>query len=131
MRDRIIAAGIAAGRTLAEAEAIVSDPDLVGATGIILTRVPWPTDRLPAEEDAQAILAPYIKAQRLADVRAQATALIQTNLPQPWDVLRHLATPEFIAWADDYLGLVAAELTRLETAIENDQEAIPDWPEVE
>jgi hypothetical protein len=74
---------------------------------------------------------PPTKAQRLADVRAQATAIIQANLPQPWDVLRHLATPEFIAWADDYLGLVAAELTRLETAIETDQEAIPDWPEVE
>jgi hypothetical protein len=70
-------------------------------------------------------------AQRLADVRAQATAIIQANLPQPWDVLRHLASPEFVAWADDYLGLVAAELARLETAIETDQEAIPDWPEVE
>jgi hypothetical protein len=82
--------------------------------------------RLPDPEPT-----PPTKAQRLADVRQQATAIIQTNLPQPWDVLRHLASPEFQAWADDYLELVAAELARLETAIETDQEAIPDWPEVE
>jgi hypothetical protein len=74
---------------------------------------------------------PPTKAQRLADVRAQATALIQANLPQPWEILKDQATPEFIEWADAYLGLVAAELTRLETAIETDQEATPDWPEVE
>jgi hypothetical protein len=93
--------------------------------------VPADLDRLGAVLLPDPEPVPPTKAQRLADVRAQATALIQANLPQPWDVLRHLAAPEFIAWADDYLGLVAAELTRLETAIETDQEPTPDWPEVE
>jgi hypothetical protein len=92
---------------------------------------PAALDRLGAVRLPDPEPIPPTKAQRLADVRAQATAIIQANLPQPWDVLRHLASPEFQAWADDYLGLVAAELARLETAIENDQEAIPDWPEVE
>jgi hypothetical protein len=74
---------------------------------------------------------PPTTAQRLAAVRQQATAIIQVNLPQPWEILKDQATPAFIEWADDYLGLVAAELARLETAIETHQEAIPDWPEVE
>ena len=95
----------------------LADPAFRARLGIV---------RLPDPEPV-----PPTNAQRLADVRQQATALIQANLPQPWDILRHLASPEFIAWADDYLGLVAAELARLETAIETDQEAIPDWPEVE
>jgi hypothetical protein len=102
--------------------------------GTVITA--WPDDLghaptardLPDASEAAAILS---KAQRLAAVRQQATAIIQANMPQPWDVMRHLASPEFQAWADDYLGLVAAELARLETAIENDQEATPDWPEVE
>jgi hypothetical protein len=93
------------------------DPQVRAAFGV--TEVPDPEP------------VPPTKAQRLADVRAQATALIQANLPQPWDVLRHLASPEFQAWADDYLGLVAAELTRLEMAINNDETPLPDWPEVE
>jgi hypothetical protein len=106
--------------------------------GAILRPAAWLETADPADLDRLgAVLlpdpepVPPTKAQRLADVRAQATALIQANLPQPWDTLKFLATPEFIAWADNYLVLVAAELARLETAIETDQEAIPDWPEVE
>jgi len=106
--------------------------------GSILRPAAWLDGADPADLDRLgAVLlpdpepVPPTKAQRLAAVRQEATALIQTNLPQPWDILRHLAAPEFVAWADEYLGLVAAELARLETAIENDQEATPDWPEVE
>jgi hypothetical protein len=114
----------------------------VGAEGVIIDEMRYNDAWLGAASDEQRATlgavrvpdpdpVPPTKAQLLNDVRQQATALIQANLPQPWDVLRHLASPEFQAWADDYLGLVAAELARLETAIENDQEAIPDWPEVE
>jgi len=135
-RDQILAYMAGRGLTLAQAQSAIDRDDVrwgpEGILGWTVADVPAPASRdLPTESEAAAILAPYTKAQRLAAVRQQATAIIQANLPQPWDVLRHLASPEFIAWADDYLGLVAAELTRLETAIETDQEAIPDWPEVE
>jgi hypothetical protein len=126
--DILTAALIQRGHTLAAAETLVGEGIVLRRPSGALVGIEGP---LPTESEAATILAPYTKAERLADVRAQATALIQANLPQPWDVLRHLASPEFQAWADDYLGLVAAELARLETAIETDQEAIRDWPEVE
>jgi len=126
--DILTAALIQRGHTLADAETLVGD-------GIVFRRPSGALvgieGRLPTESEAAAILAPYTKAKHLADVRRQAAEIIRTNLPQPWDALRHLASPEFQAWADDYLGLVAAELARLEWAIETDQEATPDWPEVE
>ena len=126
--DILTAALIQRGRTLAEADTLVGEGIVLRRPSGALVGIEGP---LPTESEAAAILAPYTKAQRLAAVRRQAAEIIRTNLPQPWDVMRHLASPEFQAWADDYLGLVAAELARLETAIGNDQEAIPDWPEVE
>jgi hypothetical protein len=85
----------------------------------------------PSEQEIPSDTSIVVRMRRLNNVRQQATALIQANLPQPWEILKDQATPAFIEWADAYLVLVAAELARLEDAINNDEEAIPDWPEVE
>jgi hypothetical protein len=77
------------------------------------------------------------KAARLAEVRAQAGSCIAANVPAPWDQLRDLASEEFRAWVEAFRELVAAELSRLETAVEAAATVAAvnaitaDWPEVE
>jgi hypothetical protein len=89
---------------------------------------------------------PYVPpaAPTLADLRsaaisrfqAEAAECLRINLPTPWDVLRSVATPEFQAWAEAFMELVAAELARLEAAVAAAVPAaelaaiVADWPEV-
>jgi hypothetical protein len=77
------------------------------------------------------------KARRLAEVRMRAASCIAASVPAPWDSLRDLATDAFRAWVDAFRGQVAAELARLEAAIESAADVtavsaiVADWPEVE
>lgn len=78
-----------------------------------------------------------LKASALEEYQNQAAQCIDEYLPQPWDRLRDVATPEFAEWCAEFLALVATELSRLEAAVaaattEAELEAIvPDWPEVD
>jgi hypothetical protein len=85
----------------------------------------------------EAIPLADLRAAALATVRSAAAGVIAANVPAPWDSLRDLATPEFAAWVDTFRAAVAAELARLETAVEAAADAaalaaiVADWPEVE
>lgn len=87
----------------------------------------------PSAPPALAVL----QAARLDTYRQQAAAVIVANVPAPWDTLRDLATVEYAAWVDAFRAAVAAELSRLETAVEAAGDAaalnaiVADWPEVE
>lgn len=77
------------------------------------------------------------QSRRLAEFRAGAAQAIAASVPAPWDTLRAVATAEYAAWVEDYLALVAAELARLEAAVEGVDgmdgldAIVADWPEVE
>ena len=78
---------------------------------------------------------PELREQALSRYRSEAAGNIAANVPAPWDALQRVATPEFAAWVDDYLGAVAGELARLEAAVALADEAglaaiVADWPEV-
>ena len=76
------------------------------------------------------------QSRRLAEFRAGAAQAIAESVPAPWDSLRDLATLAYAEWVDAFRALVAAELSRLESAVEAaaDVAAVnavaADWPEV-
>ena len=84
----------------------------------------------------EAIPLAELRAAALTGYRTAAAACLAANVPAPWDSLRDLATPEYVAWMDDYRGAVAAELARLEAAVAAAADVaalaaiVADWPEV-
>lgn len=77
------------------------------------------------------------QSRRLAEFRAGAAQAIAESVPAPWDDLRDLATLAYAEWVDAFRALVAAELSRLETAVDAAADVaavdaiVADWPEVE
>jgi hypothetical protein len=77
-----------------------------------------------------------LRSAAISRFQAEAAECLRINLPTPWDVLRSVATPEFQAWAEAFMELVAAELARLEAAVAAAGPAaelaaiVADWPEV-
>ncbi|MFA5635034.1 MAG: hypothetical protein WC977_03925 [Anaerovoracaceae bacterium] len=77
-----------------------------------------------------------IRAEILAQFRAEAGAEISANMPAPWETLIDVASAEYREWAQSYREAVAAELSRLETAIAEAADLATlaaisaQWPEV-
>ncbi len=93
------------------------------------------SEYVPPDPEPETLEA--AQSRRLAEFRAGAAQAIAANVPSPWDTLRAVATAEYAAWVEDYLALVAAELARLEAAVDaavtvdGVNVLAADWPEVE
>ena len=93
------------------------------------------SEYVPPDPEPETLAA--AQSRRLAEFRAGAAQAIAESVPAPWDSLRDLATLAYAEWVDAFRALVAAELSRLETAVESaatvaEVDAVSaDWPEVE
>lgn len=113
--------------TVSAGSDLAAHPDIMALLGLTVYVAPEPEPETLAAA----------QSRRLAEFRAGAAEAIAANVPAPWDVLRAVSTAEYAAWVEDYLALVAAELSRLEAAVEAAADVaavdalVTDWPEVE